>query len=89
VLEDGGSQVLGYLNTDSDLPGIYRSRNFLGTMLHGPVLSRNPEMLRLLLSSLASATGMALPELTDAKKADHVAGLIAEVWKLEEQLASE
>lgn len=89
VLEDGGSQVLGYLNTDSDLPGIYRSGNFLGTMLHGPVLSRNPEMLRLLLTSLAGAAGMALPEPTDANKADHVAGLIAEVWKLEEQLASE
>lgn len=89
VAEDGAFKVLGYLNTESNLPLVYRSGNLVATMLHGPVLSRNGNLLNEVLSAVASKAGLALPALSDAKKADHLVDLIAEVWKLEVELASE
>jgi CobQ-like glutamine amidotransferase family enzyme len=89
VAEDGDDKVLGYLNTESDLPLVFRSGALVATMLHGPVLSRNVSLLNEILVAIATRAGIDLPALMDAKKADQLAGLIAEVWKLEEELASE
>jgi CobQ-like glutamine amidotransferase family enzyme len=89
VAEDGDDKVLGYLNTESDLPLVFRSGALVATMLHGPVLSRNASLLNEILVAISTRAGIDLPALMDAKKADQLADLIAEVWKLEEELASE
>ncbi len=37
-------QVVGYKNTDLELPTIARHGNLVGTVLHGPVLAKNPNL---------------------------------------------
>jgi CobQ-like glutamine amidotransferase family enzyme len=89
VHEDGANEVLGYLNTDLDLPIVYRQSNWIATMLHGPVLAKNPLLLHEVLNHIASHAGMALPEIQESEKAGQLADLIEEVWKLERELAGE
>ena len=89
VFEDGANEILGYLNTDVNLPTIFRQANFIGCMLHGPVLAKNPELLNEVLSAICFRTGTFLPPIQSKEKADQLAGLIREVWILERELASE
>lgn len=39
-----GDQVVGYKNTDLDLPTIARFGNLIGTVLHGPLLAKNSQL---------------------------------------------
>ena len=89
VASDTTGEVLGYVNTDTNLPPIHRVGTFIGTTLHGPVLSKNTELLEAVLGDVAAHAGVKLNPIQDAKKADLLAGLVAEVWKLEEELANE
>lgn len=89
VQADGSQEVLGYLNTDVDLPTLHREGKFFCTMLHGPVLAKNPVLLLELLQSISMHAGLELKEIQTSEKADLVAGLVDEVWKLERELASE
>lgn len=89
IAQDTSGEVLGYVNTDTDLPTIYRENSFLGTTLHGPLLAKNPKLLEGVLAQVSANAGVELAPIEDAKKADRLAGLIAEVWKLEEELANE
>ena len=86
---DGDSEVLGYLNTDVDLPILHREGNWISTLLHGPVLAKNPNLLEEVLSKIANGAGVALPNIQASEKAGQLADLIDEVWKLERDLASE
>jgi lipid II isoglutaminyl synthase (glutamine-hydrolysing) len=89
VQRDGESEVLGYLNTDVDLPVMHREGNWISTLLHGPVLAKNPNLLEEVLSKIANGAGFALPIIQAGEKAGQLADLIDEVWKLERDLASE
>jgi CobQ-like glutamine amidotransferase family enzyme len=89
VVKDGDIDLLGYVNVDTNLPEFYRSGSFIGTALHGPVLSKNPMLLDQLLADISQSAGVALQPIQEAKKADQLADLIAEVWKLESELANE
>lgn len=82
-------EVLGYLNTDLDLPLLHREAQFVCTMLHGPVLAKNPSLLQELLETIAQHSGEELQAIRANEKADQLAGLVDEVWKLERELASE
>jgi CobQ-like glutamine amidotransferase family enzyme len=89
IVKEGENELLGYVNVDTDLPDFFRSGSFIGTALHGPVLSKNPDLLDPLLAEIARIAGVELQPIRDAKKADQLADLIAEVWKLEGELANE
>jgi CobQ-like glutamine amidotransferase family enzyme len=89
VQGDGDSEVLGYLNTDVDLPVMHRDGNWISTLLHGPVLAKNPNLLEEVLSKIANGAGVALPKIQASEKAGRLADLIEEVWTLERNLASE
>jgi hypothetical protein len=89
VQSDGNNDVLGYLNTDAKLPVIHREASWLSTMLHGPVLAKNPGLLNEVLASIAAHAGVELPGIQDSEKAGQLADLIDEVWKLERDLARE
>lgn len=89
IHEDGANKVLGYLNTDSTLPALHRELNWVGTMLHGPILAKNSELLQELLTSITAHAGLELPPTQASEKAGQLADLIAEIWKLESELASE
>ena len=86
---DGDSEVLGYLNTDVDLPILHREGNLIATLIHGPVLAKNPDLLQEVLSKIAKHAGVALPGIQASEKAGQLADLIDEVWKLERDLARE
>ncbi len=89
VLRDGDAEVLGYLNTDLNLPTLHRDGQWIGTMLHGPVLAKNPELLDELLASICASATLAMPPLALKEKADQLAGLVQEIWNLERDLAGE
>ncbi|MEO0067176.1 MAG: hypothetical protein RJB63_301 [Actinomycetota bacterium] len=87
IIEDGASEVLGYLNTDVNLPVLHREQNWIASMLHGPLLAKNPVLLSEVLGKIAAHAGVGLPELKE--KAGQLADLIKDVWELERELASE
>ena len=89
VHTDGDQEVLGYLNTDVDLPPLHREGAFVCTMLHGPVLAKNPALLLESLQNISIHAGLQLEAIQTSEKADLLAGLVEEVWKLERELASE
>jgi CobQ-like glutamine amidotransferase family enzyme len=89
VAKLGDLEVLGYVNTDVDLPVIYKSDLWLGSMLHGPVLAKNELLLEAVLADISNFAGLRLEPIVKTEKADQVADLIREVWKLERDLASE
>lgn len=89
VQADGNQEVLGYLNTDVDLPPLHREGQFVCTMLHGPVLAKNPALLLELLENISLHAGLQLKAIQTNEKTDLLAGLVDEVWKLERELASE
>ena len=89
VEQDAKSEVLGYLNTDVDLPIIHRESNFIGTMLHGPILAKNPALLEEVLLKICSRAGLELAPFHSNEKAGLLADLVDKVWELERELASE
>lgn len=89
VEQDVKGEVLGYLNTDVDLPIIHRESNFIGTMLHGPILAKNPTLLEEVLLKISSNAGVELAPVDASEKAGLLADLVDKVWVLERELASE
>lgn len=89
VHADESGDILGYLNTDVDLPNLHRQGQFVCTMLHGPVLAKNPKLLNELLLSICFRAGVTLGPILEDEKAGLLADLVDEVWKLEQDLASE
>ena len=88
VVEFEGGEILGYLNSEAKLPKIARQGSVLAINLHGPVLAKNPQLADDILSDLLQAHGLSANILRN-KKAAYADGLVAEVWKLEKELASE
>ncbi|MEY4320101.1 MAG: hypothetical protein RLZZ471_42 [Actinomycetota bacterium] len=52
VEEFEGEQIYGYLNSDLSLPIIHRHGNLLGSMLHGPLLTKNSWLADQLIESI-------------------------------------
>lgn len=89
IYSDGDSEVLGYINTEVDLPMLHREGNWIGSMLHGPVLAKNPALLEEVLTGIAKHGSVPLAPFQANEKAGQLADLISEVWNLEKDLASE
>ncbi len=89
IVDFEGREVLGYVNTDVDLPVLQRSGSAIGTMLHGPVLAKNADLCEDVLKEICSLAGLTLPRIQASEKAGLLADLIEAVWKLESQLANE
>ena len=89
VYKDGENEVLGYLNTDANLPILHREKNWVASMLHGPILAKNPFLLEEVLGRITKHAGVQLPVIQESEKASQLADLIDEVWKLETELAGE
>ncbi|MFM6980675.1 MAG: hypothetical protein ACKOWE_04660 [Micrococcales bacterium] len=52
-------KVLGYRNTDSGLPDIWQDGKLVFSMLHGPVLAKNPRLLAWLANEITPAKPLA------------------------------
>lgn len=44
ISELDGLEVVGYKNSDLDLPSLSIEANFIGTLLHGPILAKNEQL---------------------------------------------
>ena len=75
-------EVFGYLNSDSGLPLLLAEGRLIGTLLHGPILAKNPQLSDLMLAQIAGLQPRAESESSAAllKRIDSV---VQEVLKLE------
>jgi CobQ-like glutamine amidotransferase family enzyme len=82
----GNLEVLGYRNTDSGLPNLAMNEQWICTMLHGPVLAKNPKLLDRAARAAVAAAGLEWPQEQSDQFKDWVENLnrISEqVWKIE------
>jgi CobQ-like glutamine amidotransferase family enzyme len=72
-------KVLGYRNTDSDLPNIWIENNLIFSMLHGPVLAKNPRLQQMLATSIGGF------ELAEDQRdwLQSLNALCRKIWELE------
>lgn len=53
-------ELLGYLNADKNLPAFYAYKNIYATMLHGPVLAKNPELADFMIEGILKKRGASI-----------------------------
>lgn len=75
-------KVLGYRNTDSGLPDIWMEGNVLFSMLHGPVLAKNPALLQ----NLVNRIHPAVPLEREREWFEKVNEICRRVWELETEV---
>lgn len=71
-----GMSVLGYRNTDADLPEITRDGSVLLTLLHGPLLAKNPRLADQILIQLGLT-------VKGNDRTEEVDAIVAKAWELE------
>ncbi len=84
-----GQEILGYVNSATDLPLALWHRNVLGTLLHGPVLAKNPVLVDRFIADICHRRGIANRPIEMKNEADQMTDLVERVWSLEKGLASE
>lgn len=86
VSELEGLRVLGYRNTDTDAPNLEQVDDTLLTMLHGPILAKNPALLELVAKKVVARAGKSWPTVTPKALENLDAQLnriCAAIWSLE------
>lgn len=81
-------EILGYLNSELDLPVIEKHREVIATQLHGPLLAKNPILADGLIAKLLARHGH-LSNTPNQEKFELVDKLVAEIWKLERDMAND
>jgi CobQ-like glutamine amidotransferase family enzyme len=51
-------QLIGYLNSDSGLPPFAQNNSSFGTLLHGPLLAKNPALADYFIQQILSNHGL-------------------------------
>ncbi len=75
-------EVLGYVNSDSGLPLIANSNRLIGSLLHGPLLAKNPKLADAIIEQLIEGQPSAQSE-TSAGVLSRIDSVVNEIWKLE------
>ena len=86
VGEMGPIKVLGYRNTDSGLPNLALNENWICSMLHGPLLAKNPQLLARAAKAVVAAANMDWPAEPTQALRNWVAELnviCGRIWDLE------
>lgn len=86
VAEFGPLRVLGYRNTDSGLPNLSLSGRVICTMLHGPLLAKNPQLLDRAARAAVTKAGLDWPLAAPAELGawiDSLNKVCGEIWSLE------
>jgi CobQ-like glutamine amidotransferase family enzyme len=84
--EMGPLKVLGYRNTDSGLPNLALNERWICSMLHGPLLAKNPQLLARAAKAAVAAAGLEWPQQPAQALNNWVAELNAiceRIWSLE------
>lgn len=84
VAEFAEEQIVGYKNTDLDLPTIERFGNLIGTVLHGPLLAKNPKLSEKIVSGILGNSQSENFELSEPLK-----NYVEDARKLAIELSSE
>ena len=82
----GTISALGYRNTDSGLPNLELNGNWICSMLHGPVLAKNPVLLHRAAKAAVSAAGLMWPVLPPSELSswvDDLNRINQKIWSLE------
>lgn len=85
--ENSGFVAIGYKNSDLDLPALLVSGNFVGTLLHGPLLAKNESLADAIVEKLLARAGVAVA--MGATKKQEVSGYASKASELARELASE
>ena len=86
VAELGDLKVLGYRNSDTDLPDLRLEQQFILSMLHGPVLAKNPRLLHKSALAAVRCAGGVWPSVLPAEAIDWISQLNrinSQIWLLE------
>ncbi len=79
---DEGIEVLGYVNSESNLPLIANSERLVGTLLHGPLLAKNPKLADAIIRQMLGDQPSAESE-SSAKLLSRIDSVVDQIWKLE------
>jgi len=80
-------RVVGYKNSDLDLPSLSIDGNIIGTLLHGPILAKNESLADFVISRILDAENREI-EMSLTKR-DAVSGYAQGASQLARELASE
>jgi CobQ-like glutamine amidotransferase family enzyme len=86
VGELGSIAAIGYRNTDSGLPNLELNGNWICSMLHGPLLAKNPVLLDRAAKAAVAAAGLVWPAVAPEPLTNWVSQLnrvSAQIWALE------
>ena len=86
VAEMGDLRVLGYRNSDTNLPDLRLEHQFLLTMLHGPIIAKNPRLLHKSAVAAIRRAGGEWPSVippTAVKWVDQLNRISSQIWTLE------
>lgn len=93
IVQANDFEILGYVNSASGLPLVDWRENVLATLLHGPFLAKNPEVADRVIAQMLTRRGFELPGDFVTEEANAAAAfideMVADVWQLERELASE
>jgi CobQ-like glutamine amidotransferase family enzyme len=84
-----GNELLGYVNTDTNLPIFSNYGAATGTLLHGPVLAKNPWLADQIIETLLTRRGLVVGNSSWTSRFEHVNLALEGVWRLERELANE
>lgn len=84
VAEFADEQIVGYKNTDLDLPTIERFGNLIGSVLHGPLLAKNPKLSDEILNGI-----LGNGKSENIKESETLKNYIEDARKLAIELSSE
>jgi CobQ-like glutamine amidotransferase family enzyme len=85
--ESQGIQVVGYKNSDLDLPSLFIDGNLFGTLLHGPILAKNESLADFVISKILESENLQV-EIARTKR-DSVSEFAHSASQLARELASE
>lgn len=80
----GALNVLGYRNAQTELPNIRVEGQLICSMLHGPILAKNPQLLHRAALAACTKAGISLPQTAELKAwVEHLNRICAQIWALE------
>jgi CobQ-like glutamine amidotransferase family enzyme len=85
--KSAGFEAIGYRNSDLDLPSLMVSGNFVGTLLHGPLLAKNETLADSIVERLLSRANVTVA--VGSTKKSEVSGYASKASELALELASE
>lgn len=83
VFNWGELEIVGYLNSDQSLPLFYLENNIYATLLHGPLLAKNPKLADLIIEKLLKKRDVSIQHVNGLRlvRSDEYAELARAVAK--------